>query len=151
MCFWFWYLYGPSVGQPSGQSSLVWFCRMFTISCLTDWISFSAPGQADRQTGRGETGVWDRQDQETRVWLSVTFVSRPSLCLCTVSVEILRRDAGQRRLRSDWRSEVKVQRTCREATHLERRVESDAKLIADVTVLLLSAVQHCHANDLLPV
>lgn len=102
---WFWYLYGPSVGQWSGQSSLVWFWRMLTISCLTDWISLSAPGQTDRgETGGpphagGSEGLTEGQ--------SLTSVSRPSLRLCTVSVEILRRDAGQSQ--SEWK--VTRQRT----------------------------------------
>lgn len=90
---WWWYLYGPSVGQWSGQSSLVWFCRMLTISRLTDWISLSAPGHRQTEVreavqyrrGEGSVGPGRR---------SLTPVGRPSLRLGTVSVEILR---GERR------------------------------------------------------
>lgn len=42
MCMWT-DLAGSREGQPAGQFCLVWFWMKFTISCLTVWISRSAP------------------------------------------------------------------------------------------------------------
>lgn len=156
---WFRYLYGPSGEQRSGQSSLVWFCRMFTISCLTDWISLSAPGerQTDRQV-RQE--VWDRQSETGEE--GVSHLCRSSL---VPSQDCERENTAEKQsdsyCMSTWclhlsahsqtRCRGVAQWWCSKVTYLKCRVEFDAKLFTDIKVFLLSAIQHGNTDDLLPV